>query len=98
ASHNEDAAVRAEAMGVFIGALDAEPEFREPVLRALDTLDDFTLTELLRGLAGSRAEEIAAQIAAHTHVSELSSRAWDILLRLGSSRGTTNAAGTRPAT
>jgi len=98
ASHNEDAAVRDEAMGAFIGALDAEPEFREPVLRALDTLDDFTLTELLRGLAGSRAEEIAAQIAAHTHVSELSSRAWDILLRLGSARGTTNAAGTRPAT
>jgi len=98
ASHNEDAAVRAEAMGAFIGALDAEPEFRGPVLRALDTLDDVALTELLRGLAGNRAEEIVAQIAAQAHVSELSARAWGILLRLGSSQGTANAPGARPAT
>jgi hypothetical protein len=98
ASRNEDAAVRAEAMGAFIGALDAEPEFRDPVLRAINTLDDLTLTELLRGLAGSRAEEIAAQIAARAHVSELSSRAWGILLRLGGSQGTANPPGTRPAT
>ena len=98
ASHNENAAVRAEAMGAFIEALDADPEFRGPVLRALDTLDDLTLTELLRGLAGSHAEEIAAQFAAHAHVSELSSRAWSILLRLGGSQGTANAPGARPAT
>jgi len=96
ASHNEDAAVRAEAMRAFIGALDAEPEFRDPVLRALGTLDDLTLTEMLRGLAGSRAEEIAAQFAAQAHVSELSSRAWGIFLRLGGSRGTANGAAGRP--
>ena len=96
ASNNEDAAVRAEAMRAFIGALDAEPEFRDPVLHALDTLDDLTLTEMLRRLAGSRAEEIAAQFAANAHVSQLSSRAWSIFLRLGASQGPANKAAGRP--
>ena len=79
-----------------LAAVDAEPEFRNRVLQALNTLDDFTLTEMLRGLAGSRAEEIAAQFAAQAHVSELSSRAWGIFLRLGGSRGTANGAAGRP--
>ena len=83
AVHDEDAAVRAEAMRVCLAAVDAEPEFRNRVLQALNTLDDFTLTEMLRGLAGSRAEEIAAQIAAHVRGSDLRSRARGILLRLG---------------
>jgi len=38
-------------MRAFMRGLDAEPEFRELVLRGLNTLDDFTLTELLHGLA-----------------------------------------------
>jgi len=97
ASHNEDAAVRAEAMRAFIRALDAEPEFRELVLRTLNTMDDFTLTEMLSGLAGNRAEEIAAQIAAHAHGSELRSKARAILLRLGGSRAA-NTADARPTT
>jgi hypothetical protein len=96
ASNNEDAVVRAEAMRAFIGALDAEPEFRDPVLHALDTLDDLTLAEMLRRLAGSRAEEIAAQFAANAHVSQLSSRAWGIFLRLGASQGPANKAAGRP--
>jgi hypothetical protein len=97
AAHNEDAAVRSEAMRAFMRGLDAEPEFRELVLRALNTLDDFTLTELLHGLAGSRATEIAAEIAAHAHSSELRSRARGIVLRLGGARDATNEAGTRLA-
>jgi len=83
AVHDEDAAVRSDAMHAWLGALDAEPEFRDRVLQALNTLDDFTLTEMLRGLAGSRAEEIAALIAAHVRGSDLRSRARGILLRLG---------------
>src|SRR5438128_12321369 len=62
AVHEEDAAVRAEAMRACLAAVDAEPEFRNRVLQALNTLDDFTLTEMLRGLAGRRAAELAAHI------------------------------------
>jgi hypothetical protein len=91
AVHDEDAAVRSDAMQEWLGALDAEPEFRASLLQALNTLDDFTLTGLLRGLAGNRAEEIAAQIAARVRGSDLRSRARGILLRL-------EAATTPPAT
>ena len=97
ASQNEDASVRAEAMRAFIGALDAEPELRDPVLRLLATLDDSTLTEMLRGLMGSRAEEFAAQFAANAHVSDLSSRAWGIFLRLGAPQDTATKPSPRPA-
>jgi len=97
ASHNEDAAARAEAMRAFMRTLDAEPEFREQLLQALNTLDDFTLTQLLYGLAGSHAQEIAAEIAAHAHGSELRSRARGILLRLDGARDAANEAGKRLA-
>ena len=97
AAHNEDAAVRSEAMRAFMRGLDAEPEFRELVLRGLNTLDDFTLTQLLNGLAGSRATEIAAEIAAHAHSSELRSRARGIVLRLGGARDAANQADARLA-
>jgi len=94
AAHNEDAAVRAEAMRAFMRALDAEPDFRELMLRALNTLDDFTLTQMLYGLAGSHAVEMASEIAAHAHGSELRSRARGILLRLGGARDAANEADT----
>ena len=97
AAHNADATVRAEAMRAFMRGLDAEPAFRELVLRALNTLDDFTLTQMLYGLAGQHAVEMAAEIAAHAHGSELRSRAHGILLRLGGARDAANEADTRPA-
>ena len=40
--------------------------------------------------------EIAAQFAANAHVSQLSSRAWSIFLRLGASQGPANKAAGRP--
>ena len=97
ASHNEDATVRAEATRAFMRGLDAEPEFRELVLRALNTLDDFTLTQMLYGLAGSHAGDIATEIAAHARGSELRSRAHGILLRLGGARDAANEADPPPA-
>jgi len=89
--------VRAEGMRAFMRALDAEPDVRELLLQALNTLDDFTLTQLLYGLAGRHAEEIAAEIAAHARGSELRSRARGILLRLGGTRDAANEARARLA-
>jgi hypothetical protein len=97
ASNNDDAAVRAEAARTFIGAMDAAPDFRDAVLGTLNTLDDATVTELLRGLAGTHAEEIAAQFAAGAHAGEMSSRAFGIYLLLGGTRATATGTDTRPA-
>jgi hypothetical protein len=88
-SNNDSSTVRAEAMRSFVGAMDSQPDFRNAALGTLAELDDGTLTELLRGLAGSRAEEIAAAFAASAQLNEVSSRAFSIYLLLGGTRGTT---------
>jgi len=97
ASSNDSSAVRAEAMHTFVGAMDADPDFRNRALGALNALDDATVTELLRGLAGDHAEEIVAQLAASAHLHEMSSRAFGIYLMLGGTRSTTSGTDSRPA-
>ena len=94
AAHNEDAAVRAEAMRAFMRALDAEPDFRELMLRALNTLDDFTLTQMLYGLAGQHAVERRRRVGQHRAVGEhADQRAGD--LRQGRHQGGREPAGAR---
>ncbi len=82
ALHQPDAVLRTEALRVSLNAFDAEPELFSSVLRVLSGVDDATLGQMLRGVAGVRAEELANQVAAQARTSELRSRALSVLQRL----------------
>jgi len=78
----QDAELRNEAFHASLAAFEAEPELRSSVLRVLGTVDDAALGQALRGFAGSRAEEIANQVASQAKAGELRSRALSVLQRL----------------
>jgi len=82
AMQQQDAELRTEALHASLGAFDAEPDLRSSVLRALGGVDDTTLGQMLRGIAGTRAEEIANQVATHAQAGELRSRALSVLQHL----------------
>ena len=82
AMQQQDAELRTEALHASLGAFDAEPDLRSSVLRALGGVDDATLGQVLRGIAGTRAEEIANQIATQSQAGELRSKALSVLQRL----------------
>ncbi len=78
----EDAGVRAEAMRVWLNAFEAEPELRSSVVASLAGMDDAALSNMLRGMAGSRAEEIVSHIATQARATDLRLRASTVLQRL----------------
>ena len=82
ALHQPDAGLRTEALRASLNALDAEPELRSSVLRVLSGVDDAALGQMLRGVAGLRAEELANQVATQAQTDELRSRALSVLQRL----------------
>jgi hypothetical protein len=82
AMHQGDANVRNEAFRVSLSAFETEPELRTSVLTALGGTDDAVLGRLLRGVAGTRAEELANQIASEAQTAELRSKALSVLHRL----------------
>jgi len=77
-----DAAVRNEAFRVSLNAVEKEPELRSTVMTALTSVDDAALGQVLRGVAGPRAEELANEIASQAETAELRSKALDVLRRL----------------
>jgi hypothetical protein len=82
AMQQQDAGLRTDALRASLEAFDAEPALRSSVLRALGGVDDAALGQFLRGIAGSRAEEIANQVASQSQTGELRSRALGVLQRL----------------
>jgi len=78
----QDAELRNEALHASLAAFEAEPDLRSSVLRVLGGVDDAALGQALRGFAGSRAEEIANQVATQAKAGELRSRALSVLQRL----------------
>ncbi len=82
AMHQQDQAVRGEAVRASLEALDAEPDLRSNVMRVLGEVDDAALGQLLRGVAGTRAEEIANGVATEAKAGELRSKALGVLQRL----------------
>jgi hypothetical protein len=84
AMHQGDAAVRNEAFKVSLNAFETEPDLRATVLTAIGGTDEAALGQVLRGIAGSRAEELANQIASEAQTVELRTKALSVLHRLRS--------------
>jgi hypothetical protein len=82
AMHQGDTAVRNEAFRVSLNAFETEPELRATVLTALGGTDEAALGQVLRGIAGPRAEELANQIASEAKTAELRTKALGVLHRL----------------
>ena len=84
AMHQGDAEVRNEAFRVSLTAFETEPDLRSTVLTALGGTDEAALGQVLRGIAGTRAEELANQIASEAKTVELRTKALSVLHRLRS--------------
>jgi len=80
--HNEDAAARADAMHVAMSTMEGDPALRSALIGQLNGMDDATLSALLRGAAGERAEEVAMQIMTQARASEIRVKASSVLQRL----------------
>ena len=80
--HQEDAAVRGEAMRTALQAFEADPNLRATFMTTLNGVDDAELATLLRGVAGSHAEEAVMQIMAQSRGSDFRIKASAILQRL----------------
>jgi hypothetical protein len=82
ALHNEDAAVRTEAVRTAMQALEGEPELRSAVVSAVTGIGDPELGTIVRGLAGERAEEIVRHVLTTARASELRIKASGVLQQL----------------
>ncbi|HJQ85659.1 MAG TPA: hypothetical protein VKA21_16340 [Candidatus Binatia bacterium] len=80
--HHEDAAVRGEALRTLVSTLEIEPALRAAFVGQLNALDDVTLSSMLRGAAGERAEEVAMQILTQARASEIRVKASSVLQKL----------------
>jgi hypothetical protein len=80
--HNEDPGVRAEAVRTGMQVVETEPELRSAVVTTVSGMDEVELGNVLRGLAGERAEEMAMHIATQTRVTELRVKAAAVLQKL----------------
>jgi hypothetical protein len=77
-----DASVRNEAFRVSLNAVEKEPDLRSTVMTALGSVDDTALGQVLRGVAGPRAEQLANDIASQAETAELRSKALEVLRQL----------------
>ena len=84
--HQDDADVRAEALGTAVSTLEMDPTLLAAVVDELDTVDDGALHTLFGNVAGEHAEEIAMLILTQARANELRVKASSILqqLRAGS--------------
>ena len=82
--HNEDAAVRADAVRTSLQVLETEPELRSAVVSTMNGMDDAQITSFVRAVAGERAEELAMHVATQSRVGELKVKASSVLQKLRS--------------
>jgi hypothetical protein len=80
--HNDDPAVRAEGLRVFIGGVEGDAELKNAVLGSLGTMDDQQLTALVQSIAGDHASEFVAGVVTRTRDGSLRTRGSIILERL----------------
>jgi hypothetical protein len=84
--HNDDPAVRLEAIRVTLEAVETEPELRAGLLAAVNGLQPGEMTGMMRGAAGDRAEEIATHVATQARSLELRAKAATLLQQLRGAR------------
>jgi hypothetical protein len=79
---HQDASVRSEAMRQSLRVIEAEPEFHTAALDALKGMGDADIGNLLRGVAGANAEEVATHVASQARGTELRIKAAGVLREL----------------
>ena len=82
ALHHDDAGVRAEALRTTLNAVESDATLRGSLLATVNSIDDVALTASLRGIAGDRAEELAAHVATQARASELRVKASSVLQQI----------------
>jgi hypothetical protein len=82
ALHNEDAVVRNDAVRAAMQALEAEPDLRSAVISAVTGIGDPELGNIVRGIAGERAEEVVRHVLTAARGSELRIKASAVLQQL----------------
>jgi hypothetical protein len=80
--HNEDAGIRAEAVRAGLQGIERDANLRNAVLNTVNSLDDAQLGEMIRGMAGERAEEFMMHVATQSRASELRIKASSILQQI----------------
>jgi len=80
--HHADATVRAQAAGMVVGAIEADPNLRAIVLEQLGSIEDGRLSDMLRNVAGDHAEEVATLLLSNARTAEMRARASALLQRL----------------
>ena len=65
--HHADKSVRAAAMRAWVETLEGDEELRSAVLGTLTSMDDAALADLVRGMAGERAEETLFYVATQSN-------------------------------
>jgi hypothetical protein len=65
---DDDQAVRAEALGAIVTAVEADPELKDGVVSIITAMDDLAIASSARVYAGNRATDLLSAIAARTAV------------------------------
>jgi hypothetical protein len=86
AIHYKDPVVRVDAMRTLINAMDTDPVLLATLTKELDTLDDDTLSAILRAAAGDRAADIAFRVSREAHADNIRDRASAVLTKLRAGR------------
>ena len=79
ARSQDDVGLRLEAMRAGVGAIDSQQDLRAATVKSLGEVDDTTLENLLRGMAGDRARETVSQLATLSHTAEIRTRLLRVL-------------------
>jgi hypothetical protein len=72
---SQDSTVRADAVRAALRTIEGDPRFRRAAAEAAGGLDDTSLAEMLRQVAGDHAGEVAKLIAAQTTIVPLRMKA-----------------------
>jgi hypothetical protein len=76
---SDDASLRDESASNGIKAMESEADMRNSLVDFAQSYSDVDLANLLRGIAGPRAEELAAFVISQTRVTELHMKAAAVL-------------------
>jgi len=75
----DDVGLRLEAIRAGVNGIDAQPDLRDAVVRALQGADDAAIQSAARGLSGDRARETVSQIANLSRTAEIRTRMLAVL-------------------
>jgi hypothetical protein len=76
---SDDASLRDESASNGFRAMEADSDLRNSLVELTESYSDVELANLLRGIAGTRAEELAAFVVSQTRVTELHMKAASVL-------------------